>query len=90
MEALEFDDNFNPENYLDWVQALEKIFELKDYNDERTFKLAILKMKGYASLWYEHLKKIRAGENKSKIKTWSKLKKYADKRFLPSSSKQEL
>ena len=46
MEALEFDDNFNPENYLDWVQALEKIFELKDYNDDKAFKLAILKIKG--------------------------------------------
>jgi len=26
------------------------IFELKDYNDEKAFKLAILKLKEYASL----------------------------------------
>ena len=57
VEASEFDGNLNPENYLDWIQALERIFELKDYNVEKAFKLAILKMKEYALLWYEHLKK---------------------------------
>ena len=64
-----------------------KIFELKDYNDEKDFKLVILKMKRYASLWYEHLKKGRAREAKSKSKTWSKFKKHMDKRFPPPSYK---
>jgi len=72
------------------VQAIEKIFEFKGYNDEKSFKLVILKLKGYASLRYEHLKKSRAREAKSKIKTWSKRKKHMDKIFLPSSYKQEL
>ena len=75
-------------NYLDWVQALERIFELKDYNGEKSFLFAILKLKGYASLWYEDLKKTRAREVKSKIKTWFKLKKH--KRLLTPSYKQEL
>jgi len=78
-----------PKNYLDLVKALERIFEPKDHNDEKAFKLAILKMKRYASLWQEHLTKSRAGEAKSKIKTSSKLKKHMDKRFLPPY-KQEL
>jgi len=47
-------------------------------------------MKGYASLWCEHLKKSKVRELKSKIMTWSKLKKHMDKRFLPPSYKQEL
>ena len=55
---LKFDYNLNLENSLDWVQAIERICELKDYNDENSFKLAILKLKGYAFLWsvsYTHL-----------------------------------
>ena len=44
--APKFDGNINPKNYLDWVHTLEMIFELKDYNDEKAFKLAILKLKG--------------------------------------------
>jgi len=72
------------------VPAIKRIFELKKYNDEKAFKLAMLKTKGYQSLWYENLKKKQAREAKSKIKTWSKLKKHMKKRFLPSSYKQEL
>ena len=83
VEALKFDENLNLKNYLDWVQAIERIFEFKEYNDEKSFKFTIIKLKGHASLWYEHLKKSRASEGKSKFKTWSKLKKYMDKRFLP-------
>ena len=90
VEASEFDGNLKPENYIDWVQAIERIIELKDYNDKKVFKLVILKLKGYASLWYETLKKNRARETKSKIKTWSKHKKHMEKRFLPPSYKQEL
>jgi len=46
-------------------------------------------MKGYASLWCENLKKKWAKEAKPRMKTWSKLNKYKDKRFLPSSYKQK-
>jgi len=52
--------------------------------------LVILKLKRYASVWYETLKKNRARKPKSKIKIWSKLKKHMEKRFLPPSYKQEL
>ena len=38
-------------NYLDWVQAIERIFKLKEYNEEKSFKLAIFKLKGYAPLY---------------------------------------
>jgi len=69
------------------VQAIKRIIELKEYNDERIFKLVILKLKGYVSLWYETLKKNRVRETKSKIKTWSKFKKDMKKRFLSPSYK---
>ena len=34
MEPTKFDSNLNPNEYLEWVQALERIFEGKVYNDE--------------------------------------------------------
>jgi len=52
--------------------------------------LAILKLKWYASLWYETLKRKQTRKVESKVKTWSKLKKHVDKRFFPSSYEQEL
>jgi len=51
------------------VQVIGRILELKEYSDEKAFKLVVLKLKGYASLWYETLKKSRVRETKSKIKT---------------------
>ena len=64
-----FDGNLNPENYLGWIQAIERMFGLKEYNDEKSSKFSILKLKGYTSLWYEHLKNSRLEKPKSKIKT---------------------
>jgi len=77
--------NLKLKNYIDWAQALGRIIEPKEYNDEKAFKIAIFKLKGYASLWYETLKKSRVRETKSKAKTWSKLKKHVERRFLPPS-----
>ena len=54
IEAPKFDGNLKPKNYLDWVQAIKRTFEFKEYNDENAFELAISKMKWYASLWYEN------------------------------------
>jgi len=75
--------DLNLKNYPNWVQTIKRIFKLKGYNDEKSFKLVILKLKGDASLWYEYLRKSRAREAKSKIKTCSKLKKHMDERILP-------
>jgi len=38
VEALKFDDNLNLENNLDCTQAIRRIFELKEYNNELFFK----------------------------------------------------
>ena len=50
VEAPEFDGNLNPRSHLDFVQSRKKIIELKYYNDDKSFKMVILKMKGYAFL----------------------------------------
>jgi len=52
-----------------------KFLEIKEYSDEKAFKVAVIKLKKYASLWYENIKKKRGREGKPWIKTWSKLKK---------------
>jgi len=35
IKAPDFDGNLKLENYLNWVQTIEGIFELKKHNDER-------------------------------------------------------
>ena len=90
IKAPEFDDNLKLDNCNDWVQAIMRIIKFKEYNDVKTFKLAIFNLKGYATLWYEILKKSQVRATKSKIRIESKLKKHMERRFLPPSYKQEL
>jgi len=90
IEVPEFDGSLKPEDYLEWVQAMTRIIEIKGYSGEKAFKLVVLKLKQHALLWYENLKRTRALEGKPKVTTWVKLKKHLDRRFLPATYKEEL
>jgi len=57
LEPPKFNGNWNQNEYLEWVQALDWIFEAKGYGDEKSFKIGSLKLIRYASLWFEYVKK---------------------------------
>ena len=71
------------------MQALERFFEIKEYSNEKAFKVIVLKVKKYASLWYENIRKQRAREGKTRMRTWSKLKKLMSKLFFPNNYKRD-
>ncbi|KAK9668686.1 hypothetical protein RND81_13G078400 [Saponaria officinalis] len=88
LDIPDFNGDMDPENFLDWIRQAGRIFEYKGYDDRKQFKVAILKLTKYASLWYENLKKQRRREGKQKIESWVKLKKHLMKRFLPRDYEQ--
>jgi len=45
IEAPEFDDSLKLEDYLERVQAMERIIEIKGYSGEKALKFAVLKLK---------------------------------------------
>ena len=51
-------------------------------------KLVAVKLRKYASLWWENLKRTRVRERRSRIKTWVKMKKELKRKFLPTDYKQ--
>ncbi|XP_074314128.1 uncharacterized protein LOC141649334 [Silene latifolia] len=89
LDIPDFDGEMDPEKFLDWVRQAERVFEYKEYDDKKQFKVAIMKLTKYASLWYENLKKQRKKEGKDKIKFWIKLKKHLMRRFLPRDYEQD-
>ncbi|XP_021757878.1 uncharacterized protein LOC110722896 [Chenopodium quinoa] len=89
LEFPDFEGNLDHNEFLDWVRSMENVFEYKGYNDEKCFKLAILKLKKHASLWYENLKNRRKKDGKSKITSWEKLKKHMNKAFVPKDYLQD-
>jgi len=39
---LEFEGNLNPDLYTEWVQSLEKFFEIKEHYEEKAFNIVVL------------------------------------------------
>ena len=50
IDPPEFEGNLNSDLFIEWTQALEWFFEIKEYSDENSFKVVVLKLKEYASL----------------------------------------
>ncbi|KAL4573726.1 hypothetical protein LXL04_020542 [Taraxacum kok-saghyz] len=53
------DEEGDRDRYLEWERKIERVFEFKDIEDDMACKLAILKLSGGASLWYDGLKSRR-------------------------------
>ena len=69
MDIPDFHGSLNPEDLYDWLRTIERFFEFKNYDEHTMYKVAILKLKGYASMWFETLKMTRKKEGKDAIKT---------------------
>ncbi|GAV80024.1 hypothetical protein CFOL_v3_23486 [Cephalotus follicularis] len=76
LDVPDFEGTKNPNDFVDWLNSMERLFEYKGYTDEKQFKVAILKLKNYASLLWENIRRQRERERdgKERIKTWVKLK----------------
>jgi len=57
INPIKIEGSWNPNLYIEWIQALERFFEIKEYSNEKGFKKFVLKLKKYASLWYENVKR---------------------------------
>ena len=88
VEVLEFDRRMQGDAFLDWLYTVERIFEFKEFLEERKVKLVAIKLKGYASLWWENLKMERNREGRRPIQTWEKMKHELKKRFLSENNRQ--
>ena len=50
-EMSEFDGKTQGDELLERLLTVERVFDLKEYAEERKVKLVAIKLKGYASLW---------------------------------------
>ena len=44
-----------PEEFVDWLNTIERIFKYGDALENRKVKLAAIKLKKHASLWWKNL-----------------------------------
>ncbi|KEH22650.1 Gag-Pol polyprotein/retrotransposon, putative [Medicago truncatula] len=74
VDIPDFEGELQPNEFVDWLQAIERVFEYKEIPEEHKVKIVALKLKKHALIWWENLKRRRKREGKSKIKTWEKMR----------------
>ena len=85
VDVPEFEGKLEPEEFLDWLSIVERVFEYKDVSEDKKVKLVALKLRKYASLWWTNLCAKRIRNRKEKIQTWGKMKTKLKARVFPSS-----
>jgi len=73
----------NPDEFIDWMNTVERVFEYKDIPDGKKVKLVALKVRRYASIWWNNVLRERTQKGKGKICTWRKMKEKVKSKFLP-------
>jgi hypothetical protein len=83
IDIPDFEGELQPDEFVDWLQAIERVFEYKEIPEEHKVKIVAVKLKKHALIWWENLKRRRKCEGKSKIKTWDKMRRKLTRKYLP-------
>jgi hypothetical protein len=59
LDILEFNGGLQPEEFLDWIAAVEEVLEFKGVPEDRRFSLVATKFLGRAIAWWQQLKQSR-------------------------------
>ena len=89
VELPEFEGKLDPDEFLEWLSTVERIFDYKEVPEDKKVKLVALRLRKYASLWWTNLSNKRIRERKPKIQTWDRMKAKLKARFLPPSYIQD-
>ncbi|GJZ72353.1 reverse transcriptase domain-containing protein [Tanacetum coccineum] len=80
----EFDGNtLNPEGFIDWLVAVEEVFEFKEVLENKRVSLIATKLRGRAFTWWQQLKLTRERVGKPKVTSWRKMKNLLRENFIP-------
>jgi Retrotransposon gag protein len=84
-----FEGKSHPDEFIDWLHTVERVFDVKNMFDKQKVKLVAIKLRKHASIWWEHVRNRRVREGKPKIRTWDKMKKKLMAKFLPAQYRHE-
>ena len=64
-----FDGRMDADEFLDWLNMMEHVFEYYDPPDREKMKFVAIKMCKNASIWWKNLKRQRERDGNKKIET---------------------
>jgi len=89
VEIPKFEGQLNSDEFIDWMNTVERVFEYKDVPDDKKVKLVALKLRQYASIWWSNVLSKRAKKGEGKIRSWRKMKGKPKAKFLLSHYLQD-
>ncbi|VFQ86930.1 unnamed protein product [Cuscuta campestris] len=90
VEIPSFSGTLQVDDFIDWLNEVDRIFEYKDIPDRDKVKLVAIKLHGRASAWWEQMRRSREKKGKPKITDWEKMKGKMRAHFLPFGYTQTL
>ena len=90
VEVPEFEGTPYVDDFLDWLNSVERIFEYYDVPKQKKVKLVAIKLRQHTYFWWKNLKKQRVRDGKGKIAIWDKIKKELTMKYLPNNYRQDI
>ena len=69
LELSTYEGSLIVEHLIDWISELDKYFEYEEIEEDNKVRLAVTKMKGHASLWWDSVQAERRRKSKPLIKS---------------------
>ena len=77
-----FSGKLDPEECMDWLEALDNFFECDNTPESQRVKVAKSKMKGYGLSWWNFLRNESKDEGKEPLATWRRMKLKINRKFV--------
>nr|GFB56045.1 reverse transcriptase domain-containing protein [Tanacetum cinerariifolium] len=68
-EIPEFEGRLCPDDFLDWLRTVDRIFDLHDTPDHIKVKLVAIRLQKSASLWWDHVQNQRYRKGKHRVES---------------------
>ncbi|GKB47292.1 reverse transcriptase domain-containing protein [Tanacetum coccineum] len=83
-------DTLSPEGFINWLVAVEEVFDFKEVPEYKRVSLIATKLRGRASAWWQQLKLTRERVGKLRITSWQKIKKCTRANFIPYNYQRQM
>ncbi|VFQ95156.1 unnamed protein product [Cuscuta campestris] len=84
-----FEGKNDPNEFLEWLETVERVFDFKDVSHKKKVKIVALKFRKYASTWWTNTCTKRRRNDKEPVSTWVKMRSLLKKKFLPAEYVRE-
>ena len=67
VEIPEFEGQCSPDDFLEWMNTIERVFKYKDFSYDKKVKPISLKLHKYALIWWSNVLATRARKGKGRL-----------------------